>query len=98
MKTRAAEEKRMLYQETRTVTEHLHQQRAFLCSAIKDTEQPGAKAALIQRKPHQATVMFDPHVPDAVPADGPYLCQALPMSSIQTLAYNDDGDNDDTDN
>lgn len=101
MKTRAAEEKRMVYQEMRTVTEHLHHQHAFLCSAIKDTERPGAKAALIQRlqqlerKLHQATVMFHPHVPDIVPADSPYLCQALAMSGIQTLVYNDDGDNDD---
>ncbi len=101
MKTRAAEEKSMLYQEMRSVSEHLHQQHAFLCSAIKDTERPGAKAALIQRlqqlerKLHQATMMFHPHVPDIVPADSPYLCQALPMSRIQTLVYNDDGDNDD---
>ncbi|XP_048035513.1 uncharacterized protein LOC125261015 isoform X2 [Megalobrama amblycephala] len=102
MKTRAAEEKHMLYQEMRTIAEHLHQQHAILCSAIKDTDQPGAKAALIQRlhqlerKRHQATVMFHPHVPDIVPADNPYLFQALPMSSIQTLVYNDDGDNDDS--
>lgn len=101
MKTRAAEEKRMLYQEMRTVIEHLHQQHAFLCSAIKDTDQPGAKAALTQRlhqlerKRYQATVMFHPHVPDIVPVDNSYLCQALPMSSIQTLVYNDDGDNED---
>ncbi len=101
MKTRAAEEKSMLYQEMRSVSEHLHQQHAFLCSAIKDTERPGAKAALIQRlqqlerKLHQATMMLHPHVPDIVPADSPYLCQALPMSRIQTLVYNDDGDNDD---
>ncbi|CAM4705178.1 unnamed protein product [Leuciscus chuanchicus] len=100
--TRAAEEEHMLYQEMRTVPEHLHQQRAFLCCAIKHTDQPGAKAALIQRlqqlerKPHQATVMFHPHVPDIVPVDNPYLCQALPMSSIQTLVYSDDGDDDDT--
>ncbi|XP_060739035.1 uncharacterized protein LOC132854536 [Tachysurus vachellii] len=79
MKTRAAMEKRMLYQEMRSVPEHLHQQHAFLCSAIKDTEQPGAKAALIQRlqqlerKRHQAIVMFHPHVPDIVPADNPHF-------------------------
>ncbi|GAA6086757.1 uncharacterized protein LOC120488660 isoform X2 [Tachysurus ichikawai] len=102
MKARVAEEKRMLYQEMRSVTEHLHQQHAFLCSAIKDTEQPGSKAALIQRlhqlerKRHQAIVMFHPHVPDIVPADNPHLCQALPMPSIQTLVYNDDSDNDDS--
>ncbi|GAA6111800.1 uncharacterized protein LOC120485855 isoform X2 [Tachysurus ichikawai] len=101
MKARAAEEKRMLYQEMRSVTEHLHQQHAFLCSAIKDTEQPGAKAALIQRlhqlerKRHQAIVMFHPQVPDIVPADNPHLCRALPMPSIQTLVYNDDSNNDD---
>ncbi|GAA6091637.1 uncharacterized protein LOC125141058 [Tachysurus ichikawai] len=101
MKARAAEKKRMLYQEMRSVTEHLHQQHAFLYTAIKDTEQPGAKAALIQRlhqlerKRHQAIVMFHPHVPDIVPADNPHLCRALPMPSIQTLVYNDDSDNDD---
>ncbi len=83
MKTWAAEENRMLYQEMRTVTEHFHQQHAFLYAAIKDTERPGAKAALIQRlqhlerKRHQATVMFHPHVPDIVPADNPSLCQAF---------------------
>lgn len=94
----------MLYQEMRTVTEHLHQQHAILCSAIKETAQPGAKAALFQRlqqlerNRHQATVMFHPHVPDIVPADNPYLCQALPMSIIQTLVYNDDGDNNEDDN
>ncbi|KAL1249593.1 hypothetical protein QQF64_020598 [Cirrhinus molitorella] len=104
MKTRAAEEKSMLYQEMRTVTEHLHQQHAILCSAIKATDQPGAKAALIQRlqqlerKRHEATLMFHPHVPDIVPADNLYLCQALPMSSIQTLIYNDDGENNDSEN
>lgn len=103
MKTRAAEEKRMLYREMKTLTEHLHQQHAFLCSSIKDTKQPGAKAALIQRlqqmerKLRQAIVMFHPHVPDIVPADSPFLCQAVPMSSIQTLLFNDDGDNDDDD-
>ncbi|XP_073702528.1 uncharacterized protein [Garra rufa] len=101
LKTRAAEEKRMLYQEMRTVTKHLHQQHAILCSAIKDTDQPGTKAALIQRlqqlerKRHQAIVMFQPHVPDIVPANNLYLCQDLPISSIQTLEYNDDGENDD---
>lgn len=92
----------MLYQEMRTIAEHLHQQHTILCSAIKDTDQPGAKAALVQRlhqlerKRQQATMMFHPHVPDIVPADNPYLFQALPMSSIQTLIYNDDGDNDDS--
>ncbi|XP_028438302.1 uncharacterized protein LOC114558468 isoform X2 [Perca flavescens] len=108
MRTRAAEEKHMLYQEMRTVTEHLNQQHAFLCSAINDTEQPGAKAALIQRlkqlerKLHHATVMFHQHVPDIVPAtcsyvvpETPYLSQDLPMSSIQTLVYDDDDDDDD---
>lgn len=101
MRAQAAEEKCMIYQEMRTVTEHLHQQHTFLCTAIKDTEQPGAKAALIQRlqqlerKLHQDIVIFHPHVPDIVPADSPYLCQSLPMSSIQTLLYNEDGDNDD---
>ncbi|XP_056095222.1 uncharacterized protein LOC130073689 [Rhinichthys klamathensis goyatoka] len=100
MKTRAAEEKRMLYQEMRTITEHLHQQHAFLCSAIKDTDQPGAKAALTQRlhqlerKRYQATVMFHTHVQDIVPVDNPYLCQA---EGIQTLVYNDDGDDDNED-
>ncbi|KAK2870702.1 hypothetical protein Q8A67_023229 [Cirrhinus molitorella] len=103
MKTRAAEEKRRLYQEMRTVTEHLQQQHAILCSAIKDTDQPGAKAALIQRlqqlerRQHKATVIFHPHVPDIVPVDNLYLCEALPMSSTQTLVYNDDGENDDKD-
>ena len=93
--------RKSLYQEIRIVTEHLHQQHAFLCSAIKDTEQPGAKAALIQRlhqlerKRLQAIVMFHPHVPDIVPADNPHLCEAFPMPSIHTLVYNDDSDNDD---
>ncbi|XP_059381443.1 uncharacterized protein LOC132116593 [Carassius carassius] len=53
-----------------------------------------SKPQELERKRHQATVMFNPHVPDIVPADNPYLCQALPMTSIQTLVYNDDGDND----
>ncbi|KAG1930605.1 uncharacterized protein LOC120488660 isoform X1 [Pimephales promelas] len=103
MKTRATEEKGMLYQEMRNITEHLHQQHAFLCSAIKDTDQPGAKAALtqrlhqVERKRHQATVMFHTHVQDIVPVDNPYLCQALPMSSIETLVYNEDGDDDNED-
>ncbi|XDV22763.1 hypothetical protein PO909_027590 [Leuciscus waleckii] len=103
MKTRAAEEKCMIYQEMRTVTKYLHAQHAFLCSAIKDTDQPGAKAALTQRlqqlerKRHQATVLFHPHVPDIVPVDNPYLCQTHPMSNIETLVYNDEDDTEDDD-
>ncbi|KAK2831180.1 hypothetical protein Q7C36_016266 [Tachysurus vachellii] len=86
MKTRAAEEKRMLYQEMKSVTEHLHQQQPF-SALIQRLHQ-------LERKRLQAIVMFHPHVPDIVPADNPHLCQALPMPSIQTLVYND-SDNDD---
>ncbi|CAM4721750.1 unnamed protein product [Leuciscus chuanchicus] len=103
MKTRAAEEKLLVYQEMRNVTDHLHQQHAFLCSAIDDTEQPGAKAALIQRlrelerKLHETTVKFNQHVADIVPStcvyittDNSCLSQDLQTLSTQTLVYNDD--------
>ncbi|CAM4708570.1 unnamed protein product [Leuciscus chuanchicus] len=103
MKTRAAEEKLLVYQEMRNVTDHLHQQHAFLCSAIDDTEQPGVKAALIQRlrelerKLHETTVKFNQHVPDIVPStcgyistDNSCLSQDLQTLSTQTLVYNDD--------
>ncbi|KAJ8245140.1 hypothetical protein GJAV_G00274730 [Gymnothorax javanicus] len=106
-KNRAAEEKSLLLQEMRTVTEHLHQQHALLCSAINDTEHPGEKAALMQRleqvemKRHHATAVFQ-HVPEIVPAthgyiipENPCLPQALPMSGIQTAQFSDDGDSDD---
>lgn len=96
MKTRAAEEKHTLYQEMRTVADHLQQQHAFLCSAINDTEQPGAKAVLIQRlqqlerKLHHAATMLHQRVPDVVPAthayvtpDDPRLSRALPMSAYR---------------
>lgn len=53
----------------------------------------------LERKLHHATMMFQQHVPVTVPAtqgfitqENPCLSQSIPMSSIQTLVYNDDGE------
>lgn len=87
METRAAEEKLMLHQEMRSVTDHLHQQHAFLFSAINDTKQPGAKLLKQLERKLRATVMFHQHVPDIVPATHGYITPdnpCLPQASIDT--------------
>ncbi|XP_049331675.1 uncharacterized protein LOC111195712 isoform X3 [Astyanax mexicanus] len=108
MKARAAEEKVLVHQEMKCVIDHLHQQHAFLHSAIISTNEPGAKAALIQRiiqlerRLHCATHAFHHHVPHIPSAPCNYITpgglhHTVPLHEIETLDGDEDEEEDEDD-
>lgn len=99
----------MLQHEMNTMIHHLQQQHASLQSSINDTKHPGSKAVLVgsilrlERKLHNATLMFQHHIPDIAPLPHAYLpqvnspSQTLMSPDLYTPLYNDDDDDDDGD-
>ncbi|XP_040927240.1 uncharacterized protein LOC114857791 isoform X2 [Betta splendens] len=107
LKTRAAEEKIMLQDEMKTLIHHVQQQHASLHSAITNTKQPGSRAVLVgtiinlEQKLHNATLMFQQHIPSIAPLSHAYLPQLnvvrqnVISPDVYMALFNDDDDDDD---